>query len=356
MNKKLLAAALSAAFVAPIAMADVVTYGVINSSVEFAKATGATNSALDVKSVNRVTANNSRIGFKGWEDLGNGLKAIWQVEQNVDIDTGNSTTSWANRNSFVGLEGSFGRVLLGKHDSAYKTMTIGLGTNILADTSADTCNSQAIFCRGDQRVSNTVQYYSPVVNGFSAGVSYGADETRATVGGNRANAYSLSFGGKYVNGGLAVGAGYEHRNDSVATSTGLDTDYFKLVGAYTFASATTLAAGYEHSEVDQFAKSAKKQDGFTLAVKQQLGAWGVGASYTWLGKEKNGAEGDGKAKQWVLAATYDLSKRTQVQAYATKLSNNKSANRNFGINPLNGTLSAAGADPQAIGVGIRHAF
>ena len=63
----------------------------INSSVEFAKATGATNSALDVKSVNRVTANNSRIGFKGWEDLGNGLKAIWQVEQNVDIDTGNSS-------------------------------------------------------------------------------------------------------------------------------------------------------------------------------------------------------------------------------------------------------------------------
>ena len=96
MNKKLLAAALSAAFVAPAALADVTTYGVINSSVEFAKATGATNSALDVKSVNRVTANNSRIGFKGWEDLGNGLKAIWQVEQNVDIDTGNSGTSWAN--------------------------------------------------------------------------------------------------------------------------------------------------------------------------------------------------------------------------------------------------------------------
>lgn len=356
MNRKMLVVALSAACASPLALADVTIYGTLNNSLESVKATGAANSANDVKSTSRVSSNTSKIGFKGNEDLGNGLKAIWQVEQNVDIDTGNSTTSWANRNSFVGLEGSFGRVLLGKHDSAYKTMTIGLGTNILVDTSADTCNSQAIFCRGDQRVSNTVQYYSPVVNGFSAGVSYGADETRATVGGNRANAYSLSFGGKYVNGGLAVGAGYEHRNDSVATATGLDTDYFKLVGAYTFASATTLAAGYEHSEVDQFAKSAKKQDGFTLAVKQQLGAWGVGASYTWLGKEKNGAEGDGKAKQWVLAATYDLSKRTQVQAYATKLSNNKSANRNFGINPLNGTLSAAGADPQAIGVGIRHAF
>jgi predicted porin len=80
----------------------------------------------------------------------------------------------------------------------------------------------------------------------------------------------------------------------------------------------------------------------------------VGASYTWLGKEKNGTEADGKAKQWVLAGTYDLSKRTQVQAYATKLSNNKSATRNFGINALSGV--AAGSDPQAIGVGIRHTF
>lgn len=55
------------------------------------------------------------------------------------------------------------------------------------------------------------------------------------------------------------------------------------------------------------------------AVSQKLGAFGVGASYSWLGKEKNGTEADGKAKQWVLAGTYDLSKRTQVQAYATKL-------------------------------------
>lgn len=353
MNKKLLAAALSAAFVAPAALADVTTYGVINSSVEFAKATGATNSALDVKSVNRVTANNSRIGFKGWEDLGNGLKAIWQVEQNVDIDTGNSSTSWANRNSFIGLQGDFGRVLLGKHDSAYKTMTIGLGANLLPDTSADTCNGPAIFCRGDQRMSNSVHYYSNVVNGFSAGVSYGADETRATVGGNRANGYALSFGGKYTNGGLAVAAGYEHRNDS-AGAVGLDVDYFKLVGAYTLPSATTLAAGYERSDVDQAGKSSKKQDGYTLAVSQKLGAFGVGVSYSWLGKEKNGTEADGKAKQWVLAGTYDLSKRTQVQAYATKLSNDKAATRNFGINQLTGV--AAGSNPQAIGVGIRHTF
>ena len=352
MNKKLLAADLSAAFVAPAAFADVTTYGVINSSVEFAKATGATNSALDVKSVNRVTANNSRIGFKGWEDLGNGLKAIWQVEQNVDIDTGNSGTSWANRNSFIGLQGDFGRVLLGKHDSAYKTLTIGLGTNVLPDTSADTCNGPAIFCRGDSRMSNSVHYYSNVVGGFSAGVSYGTDETRATVGGNRANAYVLSLGGKYVMGGLSVAAGYENRNDA-AGGVSLDTEFYKLVAAYKLGD-TTLGAGYERSDMDVAGKSSKKQDGYTLAVSQKLGAFGVGASYSWLGKEKNGTEADGKAKQWVLAGTYDLSKRTQVQAYATKLSNNKSATRNFGINQLTGV--AAGSDPQAIGVGIRHQF
>ena len=95
------------------------------------------------------------------------------------------------------------------------------------------------------------------------------------------------------------------RNDSVATATGLDTDYFKLVGALHLRFRHHLAAGYEHSEVDHLAKSAKKQDGFTLAVKQQLGAWGVGAS-TLAGQGKNGAaQGDGRPSNgfWLLPTT-----------------------------------------------------
>ncbi len=81
MNRKMLVVALSAACASPLALADVTIYGTMNSSLESVKATGAANSANDVKSTSRVSSNTSKIGFKGQEDLGNGLKAIWQVEQ-----------------------------------------------------------------------------------------------------------------------------------------------------------------------------------------------------------------------------------------------------------------------------------
>ncbi|MBP9528622.1 MAG: porin, partial [Laribacter sp.] len=91
MNKKLIAAALASAFIAPAVLADVQIYGVMNADVESVKATGAVNPAQDTKSATRVSSNTSRIGFKGDEDLGNGLKAIWQVEQWVFLDGSNGT-------------------------------------------------------------------------------------------------------------------------------------------------------------------------------------------------------------------------------------------------------------------------
>ena len=213
-------------------------------------------------------------------------------------------------------------------------MTIGLGTNIPADTSADTCNSQAIFCRGDQRVSNTVQYYSPVVNGFSAGVSYGADETRATVGGNRANAYSLSFGGKYVNGGLAVGAGYEHRNDSVATATGLDTDYFAGWRYLRFRHHPGCRLRAQRSgPIPPSPPRSKMASPWPSSNSWAHGAWAL-PTPGWA-RKRTVLKATARPSNgfWLLPTTCPSA---PAQAYATKLSNNKSANRNFGINPLNG--------------------
>ena len=103
-------------------LADSTVYGVFNAALESVSATGASaGSASDVRQTQRVTSNTSKIGFKGNEDLGNGLKALWQVEQEVSIDDGGARKgAWAGCNSFVGLEGGFGKVLLGNHDSAYK--------------------------------------------------------------------------------------------------------------------------------------------------------------------------------------------------------------------------------------------
>lgn len=90
---------------------------------------------------------------------------------------------------------------------------------------------------------------------------------------------------------------------------------------------------------------------------QEFGAATVKLSYSALGALKNAASGnedDYKAKQWVLAGTYDLSKRTQLYAYATKIKNNKAQSVNFGVNGL--ASVGAGADPQAFGIGMKHSF
>ena len=70
------------------ALADVTLYGAIDETLESVSARGAANSSKNIGQTTRINSNSSLIGFKGSEDLGNGLKAIWQVESGVAIDTG----------------------------------------------------------------------------------------------------------------------------------------------------------------------------------------------------------------------------------------------------------------------------
>lgn len=255
-NKQIMIAAVVAgAFAAP-AMADVTIYGFISAGVESVKATGAANSADDVKSTTRISDENSRIGFKGNEDLGNGLKAIWQVEQslrhfeNGGTDEKGNTATFATRNSFVGLESAdFGKVLLGYNDTAYKSLT-DIGLNAGSNTTADNAGSTSIYSRGETRLKNSVHYLSPTFAGFKAGVSYGVDETRTENSTGRTNAQRLSVAGNYTLGGLQVAAGWDRQYDkgdykAATTSKGDNTDFYKLTAGYKFATGTFVGAGYE---------------------------------------------------------------------------------------------------------------
>lgn len=92
-----------------------------------------------VPSAKKVSSNTSRLGLKGSEDLGDGLSAIWQIEQQVNIDDttcAGGTGTLATRNSFGGLKSdSMGTVLLGRHDTPYKIATRKL--DVFADNLAD---------------------------------------------------------------------------------------------------------------------------------------------------------------------------------------------------------------------------
>ncbi|HIE55985.1 MAG TPA: porin, partial [Chromatiaceae bacterium] len=128
MKKKLLSLAVAAALplAAQAANAEVTIYGKIHASVDFL--------SPDVgDSITDVTSRASRIGFKGSEDLGNGLKMIWKVETGVNIAEGGG--EWASRNAYIGLAGGWGTFLYGRHDTPVKMSTGKL--DIFGDTIAD---------------------------------------------------------------------------------------------------------------------------------------------------------------------------------------------------------------------------
>lgn len=377
-NKKLAMAAILA--ISGAAHADVTIYGFLNGAIDSAKATGNGTPANEVKSTTRVEDGNSRIGFKGDEDLGNGLKAIWQVENSLRNfeqggvnDKGQSAT-FATRNTFVGLQSSqWGTFNLGYYDSAYKRMT-DVGLNVLADTPGDQLPSSAggVYSRRNARLTNSVSFTSSMMRGFQVGVSYGLDELRPTAtNGTRQNDDRLDLAASYSNGGLLIGAGYDREGDKLNSAGSADAQQsiagYKLAASYTFATGTRIGAGFERVKTNYNGSPDTTQNDWLVVLSQPItGAITLKAGYAMLGKLDGatvGSPDDYKAKQWLFGATYDLSKRTQMYAYASKINNNKLQNANFNISPVYssgvGTDKATlgkGDDPQAIGIGLKTMF
>ena len=120
------------------------------------------------KTATEIADFGSRIGFKGHEHLGSNLNAIWQVEQNTSIAGGDS--GFANRESFLGLEGGFGKVRVGNLDTALNESSDSFDPWESSDANADTLQLGKIKRVDTRKVS--VRYDSPVLSGFSASVQY----------------------------------------------------------------------------------------------------------------------------------------------------------------------------------------
>ncbi|WP_455028785.1 trimeric porin PorB [Neisseria sp.] len=169
MKKSLIALTLAALPVA--AMADVTLYGQVKAGVEVSKVKLGEETAKELKfaqsskTATQIADLGSRIGFKGHEHLGNNLNAIWQVEQNTSIAGGDK--EWASRESFIGLEGGFGKIRAGKLNSTVKDSS----DNVDQWESSNGALNMSVFTRVDERAVS-VRYDSPVFSGFSASVQY----------------------------------------------------------------------------------------------------------------------------------------------------------------------------------------
>lgn len=371
MKKSLIALAVAGAFAAPAAFAataNVDVYGSLNLSVDSVSTDqpGVTDGTL-----NRVSSNSSRIGFKGSEDLGGGLSALWQIEMGLNMDgNGNQNTpggianaSSGNhtlRNSFVGVSSKdMGTVLLGVHDTPYKLATARLDPFV--DTTGDyniaigSVNGTNAF---ELRANNVLAYVSPSFSGFTASAAY--------VFGNELNngaqadfgAYSLS--GTYTQGPLFASLAYEKHNNIGAGVNGADDrSAWKLGAGYTFGDTRV---GFVYEAASQDGATATDRNAWALNVAHNMGPITLMGAYYSMGDGDTAA--DTAANAWALGANYAMSKRTSVYARYMIINNDQNTvggatYQYVGGQGPNGTGIAGmvgGTDPSIFSVGVRHTF
>ena len=354
MKKSLIALAVLAASGAAMAQSSVTLYGVADAGVTYLN--GKDNWS-------GVTAGNnlfSRIGFRGTEDLGGGLKANFVLEGGINLDTGDGKSGGATdsgfqfkRQSTVGLAGNFGEVRLGRElTAAFKATgrydvfgSVGLGySRLWADGAVADANANATAVTTNVRVSNMVTYVSPDFTGFKVGLNYGFGET---TNGNSDSSY-MGAGLTYDNGPLSLGLGLERLKLGANSVANSDVDAWSLGGSYNFGVAKVLA-GYRESTVDR-AAGENKRSGYYLAATAPVGPGRVRVSYNRYENEL--ANLKEKADQFAIGYVYGLSKRTSVYGTYAYIKNKDGA-RLYTLG--SGGLKNNGSQ-QGMQVGITHTF
>ncbi|MFC0250630.1 porin [Massilia consociata] len=320
------------------AQSSVTVYGIADASVGIEDTDAPGEDSRTV--VSSGTQSTSRIGFRGTEDLGNGLKALFNIEAGYAIDTGASDTAGLfQRRAVVGLQGSFGTITVGREYgpiSAVAQSADPLGHGFYGSTLGGFGAN-----RLTRRLANSVNYKSEALNGFTVLGSYSAGERQTDD--PSGNLWGAAV--EYKNGPLYLGAGYQQIE---RLATGDDREY--AFGAGYTIGAFDLRAAYMEADLE--------------GPSNEFRFMTIGGSYT-AGPNKffaslhqqrieTGARGNG----FSLAYSYTLSKRTNLYSTYARVRNNGLAA--FGLTSAGGTFAppptALGADPSVFNIGVRHSF
>ena len=442
MNKKLVALAVGGAFALPLAAqaqtANVTLYGRLNLDLEFVHAatcqngtsggaggvgvsTGAGQStggvacsglnnatpanAITNTTTNRVSSNSSRFGMRGTESLGGGLNAVFQIESNVNGDTGqNSNSNIATRETYVGLQGSWGRFTMGKflmpmddlHPIFGNAPT--LTTSILSTANLWAFGSLNKAAGGfDARTGNNLRYDSPNWLGFTGALQYSTRDDSGNTsqtpnGGDNGDhpsaqnhAYVLGGNVIYSNGPFQAGGGFEinqkvRNNFAVGGPNLRDTDW-TIAGSYNFGSLISgggfgLQIGlayeqtrYEVQSAGVAGSSCNVGTGSTCSLNRNFGAIsatmaiGGGKLYAFWGKATGGKGsapdgtsvgyltrgGSTGSQQGEISYSYNLSPRTMLYTGWVELFNECKASYTFNINAAPIAVGQQNAAPGSAG-------
>ncbi|HWV63997.1 MAG TPA: porin, partial [Oxalicibacterium sp.] len=285
------------------------------------------------------------------EDLGNGLKAEFVLENGISTDDGTGNSGFS-RLSFVGLNGGFGKVRLGKQENQIKEMLGKIdtfGAAGMANAHDFIGGASAVTVGIPQRQGNMVTWQSANYGGFNGSLGYIFGEQ------NDDNGLDSGWGARlgYGNGPLNVQFAYQKQNHF--TDTGVDGDAKSaLLGATYDFGVVKLHGLYGQRKFDvgvvDPTESVKVNTGL-IGVTVPFGASAVRAEYiNNSDKDRDDADSD----VFAVSYTYAMSKRTTLYATYVHVSNDD--NSNLGLGADGDPAAANGESVKGFGVGINHKF
>ena len=343
MKKSLIALAVLAASGAAMAQSSVTLFGIVDTAFGYVdNANAAGDSVYGLSTSGNAT---SRLGFRGVEDLGGGLKAGFWLEGEIFGDDGNSKGFNFKRRSTVSLAGGFGEVRLGRD------MTPGYTKFISYDVFGQVGIGQFMGwsnwygTSGDAngiRSSNMISYYTPDFSGFTAGLGYGFDEQTSGKAGRYVGGYVA-----YENGPLGVAVSYDQRN----LAADVDRNALTVAGSYNL-NVVKLNAIIQQTKDDVPGASDRKVNAYALGASAPIGAGEVKLQYALYDQKAI----DSKAHQISLGYVHNLSKRTALYGTVAYLKNKDNSNLALPTKGLTVDGPGAGENQTGVQLGIRHSF
>ena len=338
---------------------SVTVYGVVDANVQ------VLDGASTLTRVQSGGLNGSRLGFKGSEDLGGGLRAIFTLESGINLDDGSTGqgTFWG-RQAYVGLASPFGTVTLGRQYgslyalssdfSEFSNNNVGASTAIIGGFGGyepvrgvgATSTASVTGNGGPSRVNNSIKYESVRFGGFSGGALVGLGEAAGNTSGNRLGDVYVRYSDYGFDAMLSyVDDKAELTNANVRTTSG--------AASYTFGAARITGGVLS---VDDRSVANADGEGYWVGGSYRFGGTHLVKAQYVESKLKN-APVDGKTKAFGLGYQYDLSKRTALYTSVTQFKNEGAGYtpRAAGSFP-GGVVSAGDPDITEVVAGIRHSF
>lgn len=398
-TKKMLAVLVAGACGAPLLASaqdasPITIYGRLYPQYTFIKSSGATATTgprntlsgapggAELLTHSEVQASNSRLGFRGKENLGGSLVAFFQVESTIPVDAGGGT--FGTRDTFVGLSGNFGSVKLGNMDTVYKNygdvlsfLGVSSGnfvsnSNLLSKAGFGTSSSASFHLRR----ANSVVYDSPALGPVEFSIGYSPDEAKTSSRNADLVSTGIRYGGKRSP--FFVALAYEVHNDLFGGSRNAPAALsnfanlsahskdkaLRLTGSYTFFEKTTIEANYatvKYTESGGLAGrfNEYKHNAFNISLEHNMGPWQFAGSFV---RAKAGScslvggalcTTDGlQGTQVAVGGRYNFSKRSSMFAMYAKVYNGFAARYN---NLASGDPSS-GSDISQFAVGLQHVF